>query len=189
MARLTSGTFKYTRRVKPGDPNEYNAPFREATAEISWSADEDEAIPSAIAAADLARTEAIRHVHEMLGGKRPEVQQTSAVEPKTSAPPAEAEPEPQSETFRTDDDDPMNEDDPGRPEAQEITDKELVEAVTRKNAERLARPEGSKMKDGRDARSPSVIKELVGNYVKLPKTSRDIPQELRPKFLKELKEL
>ena len=85
MARLTNGTFKYTRRVKPGDPNEYNAPFKEATAEISWLGDENEAVPSVLAFADLAREQAVHQVNLMLGVRPPAVEQKIAVELPTPA--------------------------------------------------------------------------------------------------------
>ena len=85
MARLTNGTVKYTRRVKPGDPNEYNAPFKEATAEISWLGDENEAVPSVLAFADLAREQAVHQVNLMLGVRPPAVEQKIAVELPTPA--------------------------------------------------------------------------------------------------------
>ena len=85
MARLTNGTVKYTRRVKPGDPNEFNAPFKEATAEISWLGDENEAVPSVLAFVDLAREQAVHQVNLMLGVRPPAVEQKIAVELPTPA--------------------------------------------------------------------------------------------------------
>ena len=214
MAQLTGGTFKYTRRIKPGDPNEYNAPFREATAEISWSASEDEAVPSALAMVDLVRKQTVEQVNKMLGKaeetpaashtyETPQVllkvvcdpaYKTTRMQPKGAAlsgPLAEeqkkaVEPAVAAVAATADTDGLL--DDPNVAVQKDITTAELVEAVTRKNAERLARPEGA-MLNGVDARSSLVLRELVGKFVQPPKTSRDIPQDLRATFLAQLKAL
>ena len=214
MARLTNGTVKYTRRVKPGDPNEYNAPFKEATAEISWLGDENEAVPSVLAFADLAREQAVHQVNLMLGVRPPAVEQKIAVEPPTPAvapiatieaagvvldkaiiegiaakkvaKDAMAAPA-QSVTLQTAaDDDLLGEVTAAAPIAYTPTD--IVNAITTKNAERQSRPEGS-MLNGKDARAATVLRELIANYVTAPQHAQDIPAELRGKFLEELKKL
>ena len=214
MARLTNGTVKYTRRVKPGDPNEYNAPFKEATAEISWLGDENEAVPSVLAFADLAREQAVHQVNLMLGVQLPAVEQKIAVElptpavapiatieaagivldkaiiegiaAKKVAKDAMAAPA-QSVTLQTAaDDDLLGDVAAAAPIAYTPTD--IVTAITTKNAERQARPEGS-MLNGKDARAATVLRELIANYVTAPQHAQDIPAELRGKFLEELKKL
>ena len=214
MARLTNGTFKYTRRVKPGDPNEYNAPFKEATAEISWLGDENEAVPSVLAFADLAREQAVHQVNLMLGVRPPAVEQKIAVElptpavapiaaieaagvvldkaiiegiaAKKVAKDAMAAPA-QSVTLQTAaDDDLLGDVTAAAPIAYTPTD--IVDAITTKNAERQSRPEGS-MLNGKDARAATVLRELIANYVTAPQHAQDIPTELRGKFLEELKKL
>lgn len=214
MARLTNGTFKYTRRVKPGDPNEYNAPFKEATAEISWLGDENEAVPSVLAFVDLAREQAVHQVNLMLGVRPPAVEQKIAVElptpavapiatieaagvvldkasiegiaAKKVAKDAMAAPA-QSVTLQTAaDDDLLGDVTAAAPIAYTPTD--IVNAITTKNAERQSRPEGS-MLNGKDARAATVLRELIANYVTAPQHAQDIPTELRGKFLEELKKL
>ena len=214
MAQLTNGTVKYTRRVKPGDPNEYNAPFKEATAEISWLGDENEAVPSVLAFADLAREQAVHQVNLMLGVRPPAVEQKIAVElptpavapiatieaagvvldkaiiegiaAKKVAKDAMAAPA-QSVTLQTAaDDDLLGEVTAAAPIAYTPTD--IVNAITTKNAERQSRPEGS-MLNGKDARAATVLRELIANYVTAPQHAQDIPAELRGKFLEELKKL
>ena len=214
MARLTNGTVKYTRRVKPGDPNEYNAPFKEATAEISWLGDENEAVPSVLAFADLAREQAVHQVNLMLGVRPPAVEQKIAVElptpavapiatieaagvvlynggiegtaAKKVAKDAMAAPA-QSVTLQTAaDDDLLGDVTAAAPIAYTPTD--IVNAITTKNAERQSRPEGS-MLNGKDARAATVLRELIANYVTAPQHAQDIPAELRGKFLEELKTL
>ena len=214
MARLTNGTVKYTRRVKPGDPNEYNAPFKEATAEISWLGDENEAVPSVLAFADLAREQAVHQVNLMLGVRPPAVEQKIAVElptpavapiatieaagvvldkaiiegiaAKKVAKDAMAAPA-QSVTLQTAaDDDLLGDVTAAAPIAYTPTD--IVNAITTKNAERQSRPEGS-MLNGKDARAATVLRELIANYVTAPQHAQDIPAELRGKFLEELKKL
>ena len=214
MARLTNGTVKYTRRVKPGDPNEFNAPFQEATAEISWLGDENEAVPSVLAFADLAREQAVHQVNLMLGVRPPAVEQKIAVElptpavapiatieaagvvldkaiiegiaAKKVAKDAMAAPA-QSVTLQTAaDDDLLGDVTAAAPIAYTPTD--IVTAITTKNAERQARPEGS-MLNGKDARAATVLRELIANYVTAPQHAQDIPTELRGKFLEELKKL
>ena len=214
MARLTNGTVKYTRRVKPGDPNEFNAPFKDATAEISWLGDENEAVPSVLAFADLAREQAVHQVNLMLGVRPPAVEQKIAVElptpavapiatieaagvvldkaiiegiaAKKVAKDAMAAPA-QSVTLQTAaDDDLLGDVTAAAPIAYTPTD--IVNAITTKNAERQSRPEGS-MLNGKDARAATVLRELIANYVSPPKHAQDIPAELRGKFLEELKKL
>ena len=214
MARLTNGTVKYTRRVKPGDPNEFNAPFKEATAEISWLGDENEAVPSVLAFADLAREQAVHQVNLMLGVRPPAVEQKIAVElptpavapiatieaagvvldkaiiegiaAKKVAKDAMAAPA-QSVTLQTAaDDDLLGDVTAAAPIAYTPTD--IVTAITTKNAERQSRPEGS-MLNGKDARAATVLRELIANYVTAPQHAQDIPTELRGKFLEELKKL
>ena len=214
MARLTNGTVKYTRRVKPGDPNEYNAPFKEATAEISWLGDENEAAPSVLAFVDLAREQAVHQVNLMLGVRPPAVEQKIAVElptpavapiatieaagvvldkaiiegiaAKKVAKDAMAAPA-QSVTLQTAaDEDLLGDVTAAAPIAYTPTD--IVNAITTKNAERQSRPEGS-MLNGKDARAATVLRELIANYVSPPKHAQDIPAELRGKFLEELKKL
>ena len=214
MARLTNGTVKYTRRVKPGDPNEYNAPFKEATAEISWLGDENEAVPSVLAFVDLAREQAVHQVNLMLGVRLPAVEQKIAVElptpavapiatieaagvvldkaiiegiaAKKVAKDAMAAPA-QSVTLQTAaDEDLLGDVTAAAPIAYTPTD--IVNAITTKNAERQARPEGS-MLNGKDARAATVLRELIANYVTAPQHAQDIPAELRGKFLEELKKL
>lgn len=221
MAQLTGGTFKYTRRIKPGDPNEYNAPFREATAELTWSAGEDATTEAQLDMMESARRHTVDQVHKMLGKAAPSqsfetnamaevaVPQAITVEPAKAivAAPTQtvdlaaaekkrptkpgAEPPPGStvtgNTPAADTDDLLG--DIGAPPPTNITTEELLAAVTRKNAERQSRPNGTRLPDGRDGRSPLIIRELIGKYVQPPKTSRDIPQELRVKFLAELAEL
>ena len=214
MARLTNGTVKYTRRVKPGDPNEFNAPFKEATAEISWLGDENEAVPSVLAFVDLAREQAVHQVNLMLGVRPPAVEQKIAVElptpavapiatieaagavldkaiiegiaAKKVAKDAMAAPA-QSVTLQTAaDDDLLGDVTAAAPIAYTPTD--IVNAITTKNAERQSRPEGS-MLNGKDARAATVLRELIANYVTAPQHAQDIPAELRGKFLEELKKL
>ena len=214
MARLTNGTVKYTRRVKPGDPNEFNAPFKEATAEISWLGDENEAVPSVLAFADLAREQAVHQVNLMLGVRPPAVEQKIAVELPTPAVAPNATIEAagvvldkaiiegiaakkvakdamaapaQSVTLQTAaDDDLLGDVTAAAPIAYTPTD--IVNAITTKNAERQSRPEGS-MLNGKDARAATVLRELIANYVTAPQHAQDIPAELRGKFLEELKKL
>lgn len=54
---------------------------------------------------------------------------------------------------------------------QPVTDEELTSAITRKNAE---------------IKNPQAIRGLIGKYVAPPKQARDIPAEVRHKFLEEL---
>lgn len=201
MARLNGGTFKYTRRIKPGDPNEYNAPFKEASAELSWSGSEDEPASATVELMNEVRVAAVDQVNRMLGAKQADIQ-SAAVEseilpvavqpeperPRRGRPPNKVvAPEPVSPTLGTDEEDDLL-GDATSPGVEAITTEELLRAITQKNAERLARPEDTTL-NGKDGRATQVIKDLVRNYVSLPQTARDIPQELRAKFLSELKEL
>jgi hypothetical protein len=54
---------------------------------------------------------------------------------------------------------------------QPVTDEELTGAITRKNAE---------------IKNPQAIRGLIGKYVAPPKQARDIPADVRHKFLEEL---
>jgi hypothetical protein len=221
MARITSGTFKYTRRVKPGDPNEYNAPFREATAEISWSVGEDETVEDAAAIIVNASEATVVKVNEMLGAKATPKTEVSAENPqvptgrdiltaednsqsaslkaaadmmaleKPKGKPGRKLPEQSvmSQTEQPAQKNDLLEDDLLSPSVVEVTAADLLEAITRKNSERMQRPEGTMLADGRDGRGVQLIRDLIGKYVQLPQTARDIPMPLRHKFLEELKSL
>ncbi|TAL04899.1 MAG: hypothetical protein EPO08_00120 [Rhodospirillaceae bacterium] len=221
MAHLTGGTFKYTRRIKPGDPNEYNAPFREATAEISWGgADEHEDHMLLVELINEVRKTAVDQVNKMLGkAEAPAAADSYGTSPASPAMPAVAEQRAENEKKRdeiksaevvetpsaevvqmprrpgrprkpagvTAGSEPVNVPSTTTPPIEivtEISTKDFCDAITRKNAERLARPEGHER--GRD---PQNIRDLVAQYVDYPKTSRDIPAEKRAAFLADLEAL
>ena len=199
MARLTNGTFKYTRRVKPGDPNEYNAPFKEASAEISRLDDEENDVAQTLVMINNARDMATEHVNHMLGAKKAEpvaeVAEVTTQEPGKSRrgrPPKDKTPQVNDivdETIRWYKIEPVPDDDllgdVTAPSIEPVSTADLLSAITRKNSERMARPE----EEGPDRRTPQAIRDLIGQYVQMPQTSRDIPPELRHKFLEELGKL
>jgi hypothetical protein len=203
---VTNGTFKFTRRVKPGDPNEYNAPFREASAEISWSTDEGETTEDAAEIIANVSEAVVAKVNEMLGAKK-SVQTVQSAEadareqgsdmesrvavatepekPRRGRPPKSKEPQVDVEPAAVEakEDDLLG--DLTTPAVQMLTMKDFMDAITRKNSERMARPE----EEGPERRSPQNIRDLIGKYVQIPKTARDIPPELRYQFLDELEKL
>ncbi len=206
VARLTGGNFKYTRRVKPGDPNEYNAPFREATAELSWSGDEDDDPAYTVELMNEVRLATVDQVNKMLTLKSEQkapieqsvqpktifnpIYDAAATEMMALETPKRGPGRPRKDTqlqteisIEAETDKAVEELDLEiSPSVVEISTKDLLEAITRKNTERMARPEGGD-------RSVQPLRDLIGKYVQLPKTARDIPIELRHKFLEELKEL
>jgi len=62
------------------------------------------------------------------------------------------------------------------PAPTEVTDKDLLDKIGRKNAALLKNDTGA----------PVKIRKLIGTYVQAPKKASDIPQEVRQKFLDEL---
>ena len=59
----------------------------------------------------------------------------------------------------------------------EITDKELMDKIARRNSD-LQKTLGDK--------APPTIRGLIGKYVQAPKVARDIPQAARAEFLEQL---
>jgi len=78
-AFLTGGSYKFTKRVKDPsrDPNEYNAPFKEATAELTFAASEGEDSDVVYDLAQRVSLEVVHHVAAMLTGQAPALVLTS----------------------------------------------------------------------------------------------------------------
>lgn len=88
-----------------------------------------------------------------------------------SQPPPAADPLDMGELDAAPEADPLDMDELDAPTVAEITDKELTEALAKKNAE---------LKDA------LAIRKLIGKYVQAPNRAASMAQEMRPKFMAEL---
>ena len=208
MGKITGGEVSYGRTMKTGDFEN-----KRVDVKLSFSVEDGEDHTAILQA---AAKEAHEKAHAMLGVKpavkpvEPLAEPVKAVEQPVKGKPG---PKPKEKVTEAVDDgripeglrrgvDPLakivDEDRPGAKklaaddgeelgfdedaaEAQpEITDAALSTAMNRKVAV---------LKDKHQGAAPKLIKELINQFVEPPKKSHDIPQKLRPEFLKKLEAL
>jgi len=185
---ITSGTILYGRTIKTGD---YESARSDVTLTFSVPEDADEQATTAYI--QSIGQQAQQHCYELLK-LRPAQTNVSLKEsnpplkaargkPKATAPtPLEAAigeapgtgPAQIDEPTPAPIEDPAAVNDDFTPIAAEITDEQLIGAMTKTNAR---------------IRNPIAIRQLIGKYVEIPKQARDIPQPERKAFLLELDKL
>ena len=208
MANFTNGVVSFTRRVNTG-----NYEHQEAKAEINWLAHEGDTQVAIIGVMQSAEAAAVVQVRRMLGlevadapigqpAPVAEVQHNQLADAEAAEEVAPAvrrpgrprkvnvEPPVEGESVNTSE----NAAPPSEPEVDihspaPMSTAEFCKMIEVKNAERLARPPGTLMEDGRDGRASQVLVDLVGQYVAAPLKSKDIPVERRAAFLADLAKL